>query len=495
MQITVPSEYLASTFVVTLFISLAVVVYYHNRKSWINRFFALFMLVTDAWAVTGAVYFFFPVIVYRWVAIQMICGVCIGPSFYFFARALTSENFRIRWFDWVVTVPSFYVILASLARIFIPEVSADFAAKIQVVDHKLIRQPDFNYYMYTIALFGSILSGLAFIAVKSFKHPDKAEKKQMLTVFISVLAGSVFLLGFNNILNLLGKELQPQYSLYGLTVMIAIIAFTVLRHKAWTIEHLLEIIRKNEEELSLRNQTIESELDLARLVQKKLLPSAPPSVKGFDIDFYYHPMDKVGGDFYDYVFTKNSVSIIMADVSGHGIPGAFLATISKMGFQTFAETSANGSELMMSLDRLISERAVKSMFVTAVYARFLRDTMEMKYTNCGHCFPMIYGASRGDIVELASIGRPLGASFGLEPVEQTVKLQSGDRILLYTDGIVETLNENEEEYGEERLKGFLRDNYRKTTREFSDRLFDSLRVFSGKDERIDDISLTIVDVL
>jgi sigma-B regulation protein RsbU (phosphoserine phosphatase) len=166
-----------------------------------------------------------------------------------------------------------------------------------------------------------------------------------------------------------------------------------------------------------------------------------------------------------------------------------------MGLQTFAESTGDGTQLMTTLAKLISERAVKSMFVTAVYARFVRETMEMKYTNCGHCFPMIYGEERGDILCLSSLGRPLGVSFGLKPVEQTVKLMSGDRILLYTDGIVETLNDFEEEFGEERLGTYLRENYDKSKKEFSDGLFDALRDFSGKDEKIDDITLAIIDVL
>jgi sigma-B regulation protein RsbU (phosphoserine phosphatase) len=166
-----------------------------------------------------------------------------------------------------------------------------------------------------------------------------------------------------------------------------------------------------------------------------------------------------------------------------------------MGFQYYSEAFLNSSDLLMSLDKLISERAVKSMFVTALYAQIDSRKMTMSYANSGHCFPIIYGDGRHDVIELSSVGRPLGLSFGLVPEELSVKLQSGDRILIYTDGIIETLNDSDEEYGEDRLMDFLRSNYDLPTDEFSQRLFESLKEFSSTSERIDDITLTIVDVL
>lgn len=495
MFVKSPLQFTLSILVITFIFSMSILVYFHNRKSRVNRLFTLFLLIFDAWSVTGMAYYNFPVVLHRWVAAQMLFGVCMAPAFYVFARSLTDEDFRLKWPELAVFLPALYVVCVSLLRIVQPGMSLDFAGKVRMIDQKLERVVDVNYYVYSLTIIGDFIAGLLHIALNLRKEKDPLNRRRSLTILITVFVGSFFMFGVTIVSNLLGKRLDMSFSLAGILVMVAVTSVSLIRHKAWSIEHLLELIQRKEEELIVRNQTIESELDLARLVQKRLMPARPPSIKGLNVDFYYRPMDKVGGDFYDYRIDKDNLGIIIADVSGHGIPGAFLATVAKMGFEYFSGMAQNGSVLMMNLDRLISERAVKSMFVTALYTNIDACTMTMTYTNCGHCYPILYGENRGGVMELASVGRPLGVSFGVYPAEQEIKLEHKDRILLYTDGIVETLNDEDEEYSEERLKDFLYRNYRLPSREFSDNLFDSLRDFSGRDDTMDDISLTIVDVL
>lgn len=496
MDVQETLQYIVSSFILAFIVALGIVVYFHNRKSWVNRLFAVFLLNIGTWALLGAVYMYLPG---RFspavgVPVQMAVGSFLGIEFFFFSRALADDGFRFRKLDVLYFLPSLYIVAVSLCRIFVPGVAAAFAQKISVVDHHLLRQTDANYVIYSLIYVAGFGGGLVHLAANIRRQTDTSDKRRMVFIFTAVLVGATVSFGVNNLVNLLGGKIDPTDSFYVLWITITGIGISIMRHKAWKVEHLMEIIRKNEAELAERNKTIESELDLARLVQKRLLPAASPRIPGITVDFYYYPMDKVGGDFYDYHCSPDNLGVILADVCGHGIPGAFLATVSKMGFQYFAENSANGRDLMINLDRLIAERTVKSMFVTALYAKFDVRSMSVRFTNCGHCFPLVYGANRPSVVVPASVGRPLGASFGLEPVEKEVQLCHGDRILLYTDGIVETMNESDEEFGDDRLQTFLRENYLLPSGEFARKLFESLRRFAGTDDKIDDISLAVVDV-
>ncbi len=495
MQISLPFTFIMYMFLQAVILVLAAMVYFLNRRSLANRYFAWFLLSISAWTMLGSVYMYFPVQVSLWVSLQMTAGIFLGPTFYFFARSLTDTEYKPQKIEYLLLLPALYIIVISLGRIFVPAFSEQFAAKVSVIDNKLHRVADLHYVVYTLGIFGEVIAGLMYMGLHIRHQTDPAEKRRLITVFFATLGLAVSLFIFNSLANLLGHSLDPNITMAALLITLTVISISIMRHKAWKIETLMDIIQKHQAELALRNQAIESELDLARLVQKKLLPEHPPAIAGLKISSYYFPMDKVGGDFYDYYTRDGRLGLIVADVSGHGIPGAFLATVAKMGFQSLAREFDNGPALMSRLDELITQRAVKSMFVTAVYARIDTRTMEMRLTNCGHCSPLVYGPSRTEVLEAPSASRPLGLSFGMSPSEQLIPLLKGDRILLYTDGILETMDAVDQEYGTDRLCSFLIGNHRQSSDDFAQGLMESLRDFSGTDEKIDDISLTIVDVL
>lgn len=494
MHISLPLAFIAYMFLQALILALAGAVYFFNRRSRANRYFAWFLLAISAWTISGALYMYFPVVQHQWVAVQMLCGIFMGPTYYFFSRSLTDSSYQPRRGEYLVLLPAVYITLLSLARIFIPEVSQGFSRQIQVIDNKLHRVPDLHYVVYTLGIFGEVITGLVFMGIRLKKDMEPGEKHRLITVFLATLILAGTLLVFNSLANLLGHSLDPNITMAALLVTLSWMSVSILRHKAWKIETLMDIIRDHENELAQRNHAIESELDLARLVQKKLLPEHPPVIPGFRFSSFYYPMDKVGGDFYDYHICEDRLGLIVADVSGHGIPGAFLATVAKMGFQEYAARAEDGPTLMAQLDALIAERAVKSMFVTAVYAGFSAGRQEMSLTNCGHCAPLVFGPSRHTVLEAGTASRPLGLSFGLSPHDETVRLLPGDRILLFTDGIIEMLDQKDQEYGTTRLQAYLQDHLADEPGLFMEGLMRELQEFSAGGERIDDISLTVVDV-
>ncbi len=469
-------------------------VYFHNRKSRINISLSLYLLFLGVWAIIGGIYMYIPMDLPRMVALQMIFGVFAGPFFLQFSLAITYEARPFQKWLIVSYLPAVVVLIICALRMFVPAFYLTSDAQLQIIDHKLIRKSDVVYLLYSLSIILLHVLGLIIILTGIPRQENRQQKNRLWIIFFSILAGVSMNTIYNILCTYLSIEINPNNTVIMLVIAMSLIAITVMRHKAWKIESLLEIIRKNEEELAERNQNIESELDLARLIQKKLLPAQSPCLPGINVSAFYYPMDKVGGDFYDYTLDGDKLGIILADVSGHGIPGAFLGTVSKMGFQYYSGNSMKGSDLMQYLNRLIADRAVKSMFVTALFVWFDPASRSMKVTNCGHCAPLVFGPQRGEVLSTSVKGRPLGVSFGLVPKEQTIQLKSRDRILLYTDGIVESLNEKDEEFGEERLIDFLRSNYNSTPDVFSGNLFDSLTLFSGKEERLDDMSLIIVDL-
>ena len=129
---------------------------------------------------------------------------------------------------------------------------------------------------------------------------------------------------------------------------------------------------------------IESELEVARLLQERLLPLSMPVISGYREHAIYIPMDKIGGDFYDIENRDGFINLFIADVSGHGLPGAFLATVTKIALENITNrTSSN--KVLYQLNNVILGHTVQSNFVTAFFATIEIDTNIMRYALRGTC--------------------------------------------------------------------------------------------------------------
>ncbi len=210
-------------------------------------------------------------------------------------------------------------------------------------------------------------------------------------------------------------------------------------------------------------------------------------------------MDKIGGDYYDFHTTRDSLGILIADVSGHGIPGAFLASMTNMAFKQNVEKSQNCTELMSALDRILSAKSVKSMFVTATYLHLNLSDMKFECCNRGHCRPLLHRRQTGLVHEIGKKGPPLGIgmdSFGEGTLEnQGEELLSGDRFILFTDGIVEAISPDKEEFGEDRLREVIVESSLLNTHDLLNSIVDAHSSFIKGMERCDDMTLVIIDVL
>lgn len=251
-------------------------------------------------------------------------------------------------------------------------------------------------------------------------------------------------------------------------------------------------ILEQSRELRERNQLIERELDLARLIQQKLLPASPPHVAGFTIAAACLSMDKVGGDFYDLTPYNHGLGVFLGDVSGHGIPAAFLASVAKTAFDFSSWATESPSNVLTAMNEIVTHRSVGAMFVTAVFARLSQSGIEG--ATAGHWPPIIFRPGSNSFVHVSGKGRPLG--FGAEKpyANFNAPLFPHDRVIFFTDGILETRNAAGDLFGEERLRQIIESSTHLNTTQLLEQIFRETHDFAQGAGLTDDATLVIVDV-
>ena len=194
----------------------------------------------------------------------------------------------------------------------------------------------------------------------------------------------------------------------------------------------------------------DKELEIARQIQSAILPREVPRLKGLDIAARHLPMTAVAGDFYDFlVMDERTVGILVADVTGHGVPAALIASMLKSALAAQSGHAAEPARVLSGLNQALCGK-FEEHFVTAGYL-FLDTGKQMaRYAGAGHP-PLLYGSldGRGRAVfrEIDANGLLLGISREAEYTAVELPFRPGDRCVLYTDGIVETKNAAEEEFG------------------------------------------------
>ena len=246
--------------------------------------------------------------------------------------------------------------------------------------------------------------------------------------------------------------------------------------------------------ISRRNRDIESELDVARMLHKRLLPVSMPEVPGYHEYVVYNPMDKVGGDFYNVERREDFIDIFIADVSGHGLSSAFLATVTKIALENITARTTPDKVLHL-LNNVIHRHTVRCNFVTAFYAIIDINTGAMSYSSAGHTPPFLYRKKNDEFIELMAKGTPLGWFQNIRIEEKIINLESGDRIVFYTDGITECSNPANDLFDEIGLQNAIREHAGRTAEEFSCELMKELEAYHGQNTFDDDITMLVLDVV
>ena len=196
---------------------------------------------------------------------------------------------------------------------------------------------------------------------------------------------------------------------------------------------------------------VERELEIARRIQLSILPEKVPETQGLEVAVRYVPMTQVAGDFYDFIeLPDGRLGVLVADVSGHGVPAALIASMLKMAFVSHAAAAENPAEMLSKLNGALCGR-FSSHFVTAVYAVLDAKGGTMTFSGAAHP-PMLVKRANGTVDELSENGLMLGAFDFAQYVNASTPLGTDDQVLLYTDGLAEASNAMDEEFGIARLK-------------------------------------------
>ncbi|TGL39142.1 PP2C family protein-serine/threonine phosphatase [Leptospira perdikensis] len=284
---------------------------------------------------------------------------------------------------------------------------------------------------------------------------------------------------------------------YSFIMMMVLFGFYVFKHY-W---QLLQSISRMNAELRNKNKElqrliqIDKDLALAHALQKSLLSSKYNEDERIRIIGFSQNLESVGGDYFDH--TKDSMgnwAILMADVSGHGISSAMVAAMSKMAFVGASAYLQFPSRVFHSMNRHLVGKT-KNLFITASYVFIDTESFTATFSNAGHPGFFLIRNSESEVIHLNVKGKPLGLFSHLPYAEETVKLQSGDKILLYTDGIFDLLNEAGDSFGEEKLKSLLWDNRYQKFQDLAKVIQDSLFKFSvGWKYQMDDLSFLLVEI-
>ena len=201
---------------------------------------------------------------------------------------------------------------------------------------------------------------------------------------------------------------------------------------------------------------MEAELKKAREIQRNLMPSNFPEMKGYEVFAFYKACDMVGGDYYDVIpIGPDHIGILIADVSGHGITGAMIMVMVRSAIRTWAHTTTSPKELLTKVNTMVA-RDILSGFFCTIYYGILNIPERKLVCSCAGHNPAVHWSYREKKCKFTKKGgMPLGIlsgpSFERTLQEEEIQLAQGDRIVFYTDGLVETMNTEEEEFGEDRF--------------------------------------------
>jgi phosphoserine phosphatase RsbU/P len=254
----------------------------------------------------------------------------------------------------------------------------------------------------------------------------------------------------------------------------------------------LEIVFTNERRLL----SIETELETARQIQSSILPTTVPELENLRIAASYQPMSAVAGDFYQFIRLDNHhLGILIADVSGHGIPAAFISSMIKVAMQSVAIHADDPAQVLGGLNRILSSEA-QGQLVSAAYVWIDAQNRNALYSAAGHPPLLYWRNAKGEMQRVESNG----LLFGVEPAAEypvcSVPLEASDRFLLYTDGVTETENVGGEAFGDRRLEWVVRNNRLQPASELSCQVLSELQSWRpAAVKQQDDITLIVVDVL
>ena len=240
----------------------------------------------------------------------------------------------------------------------------------------------------------------------------------------------------------------------------------------------------------------ERDISIANEIQMSLLPRKFPSTDKFDMYGFSIPAKGVGGDYFDYMkFGPNKVGIVIADVSGKGVPAALIMVMIRSITRTIASLSKDANMVLSQLNNSLSGDIVEDRYATAFYCALDAEKRILNYSNAGHGPLLLFRSKTKEFELLDTEGMPVGIMPNVEYGQDFIILDKGDIGVLYTDGITEAMNETHDLFGMDRLQNAIYKNHESTTKEIADAVLADVNEFVGTAPQHDDETMIIFKVL
>ena len=270
------------------------------------------------------------------------------------------------------------------------------------------------------------------------------------------------------------------------------------------IGHLIEVIMlsfalaRRFRDISEQNKKLSlvtQEIKIAEKFQRQLFPQEMPVSDAYKMAALYLPSAMISGDFYDYSKDRDGNRVVLiSDVSGHGYSAGLIASMVKIAFHETTATAKDGIQQKIEMNRMLY-RNLNNNFVTMATIRIFEKEKRIEYICCGH-MPLIYFSDKEKTVtEIRPLGKPLGVSKDFSCEKEIINYQSGDRLLLYTDGLTEEMNEVGDMFGIKQLRKIIKENIHLDCQALSSHILRTLISWKKGESLEDDVTFVIVDLI
>ncbi len=249
----------------------------------------------------------------------------------------------------------------------------------------------------------------------------------------------------------------------------------------------------------VEQERMRKEMQVAQDIQHTLLPKHFPDIEGFDIATIYRAAKDVGGDYYDFVWIdENTLGIVVADVSGKGVPGSLVMTMIRTAIRLESRGNRSPVDILTKVNEFVTEDVRKGMFITIFLVVLDTRNRKISFSSAGHNPMVLYRKDEDKTFFLNPKGIPLGitlpegVSFEENLSSENVRLKKGDMLVIYTDGITEAMNQQKQQFGINRYLEFIRDNSDLSPEEFVEKFNDELQGFTAGAEQNDDITMVVI---
>jgi len=245
----------------------------------------------------------------------------------------------------------------------------------------------------------------------------------------------------------------------------------------------------------IEKERMEEELSIAKDLQVSMLPAECPAIEGFEIAAFSESAREVGGDFYDFIEISGDKSgIVIGDVTGKSVSGALVMSASRSIFRMLGEDKLTVSESMIRANRRTKKDIKSGMFVALLYAVLSAENKTLSLCSAGQTQPVYISAATGEaaLVETEGDVFPLGILEEVQYEETKLHLEAGDKVILYTDGIVEAMNAQKEMFGFDRLLKMAKNSQALTAESLLEEIKSHVNEFTGSAPQHDDITIIVV---